>query len=197
MFRQGDLLFTQIGLANNPISAVTSGYRGARVNHVGVVAINNQGIYVLEAFPPEVRVTSLAVHLRRSELLSGKPRFIHARLLEAHQPLIPTAMNYGLSKRNVPYDAIYLTDERALYCSELVVDMFKHANNGLEFFRESPMSFRDPVTREIHPAWIEYYSHFGIPVPDGEPGSNPGDISSDPRLKILRVEGEISGYQPT
>ena len=192
--KTGDLIFTQIGLPDNAISAVTEGYRGARVNHMGVVVLNNYGPFVLEAFPPEVRVTSLAVHLRRSELEAARPRFIHARLGEEHQALIPSAVYYGLERRNVPYDAIYLTDELTLYCSELVVDMFKHASGGVEFFPERPISFRHSATGEIHPAWVDYYEKFGMDVPDGEPGSNPGDISRDPRLGILRVFGDITGY---
>jgi hypothetical protein len=80
-----------------------------------------------------------------------------------------------------------------LYCSELVVDMFKHANNGLPFFEEKPMSFRDLKTREILPEWEAYYAYFGIPVPDGEPGSNPGDISLDQRLRFFHIEGDIPG----
>ncbi|MGL6603493.1 YiiX/YebB-like N1pC/P60 family cysteine hydrolase [Aeromonas hydrophila] len=194
MFENGDLLFTQIGPPDNAISAVTEGYGGARVNHMGVVLLNNYGAYVLEAFPPEVRVTSLAVHLRRSELGPAKPRYIHARLRNEYKSMIPNAIYYGLEKRGMPYDFIYLTDELALYCSELVVDMFRHANGGMEFFPEKPMSFRDVNTGEILPSWVAYYETFGMKVPEGEPGSNPGDISRDIRLNILSVVGDITGY---
>ena len=96
MVENGDLIFTQIGPPENAISAVKEGYRGARVNHMGVVVLNNYGAYVLEAFPPEVRVTSLVVHLRRSELNAASPRFIHARLRSEYQSLIPSAISYGL-----------------------------------------------------------------------------------------------------
>ncbi|MFC5706856.1 YiiX/YebB-like N1pC/P60 family cysteine hydrolase [Aeromonas eucrenophila] len=195
MFESGDLIFTQIGPPDNAISAVTKGYGGARVNHMGVVVLNNYGTYVLEAFPPEVRVTNLAVHLRRSEFEPGKPRYIHARLRDEHKALIPSAISYGLEKRGMPYDVIYLTDELALYCSELVVDMFKHANGGVAFFPEKPMSFRDLKTGEISPSWVDYYETFGMKVPEGEPGSNPGDISRDIQLNILSVVGVITGYK--
>lgn len=94
----------------------------------------------------------------------------------------------------MPYDQLYLTDPSALYCSELVVDMFSVSNGGRPFFEESPMSFRDTVTGEIHPAWIYYYQKFGMPVPDGQPGSNPGSMSLDNRVEILRVEGPPAGY---
>lgn len=194
MHEHGDILFTQIGSDQNAISAVTEGYRGARVNHAGIVVKNNKGVFVLEAFPPEVRVTQLEVFLRRSNDLSGNARYISARLRPGHTNLVHPAIQFGLGLRNIPYDVLYLTDESALYCSELLVDMFRAANNGVPFFTERPMSFRDPGTGEILPAWVEYYERFGMDVPDGEPGSNPGDISKDLRLIILQVVGDITGY---
>ena len=195
MFLEGDLLFTQIGPADNAVSAVTEGYRGARVNHVGVVVGNSHGIFVIEAFPPEVRVTNVAVYLRRSQDSGNRERYLQARLKPAFQQLIPAAVRYGISKRDTPYDELYLTNEDALYCSELVVDMFKFANGGMEFFREQPMSFKDLATGEILPYWVSYYARFGMAVPQGEPGSNPGTISRDARLDVVKVEGPISGYQ--
>lgn len=194
MFKQGDLIFTQIGSSTNAISAVTEGYMGARVNHVGVVVSNNWGTFVLEAFHPEVRVTSLSVFLRRSELNPSNPRYLLARLHPQYHGLLPDAVQYGLDQRNLPYDHLYLTDATALYCSELVVDMFRHANGGAEFFPEQTMSFRDTVSGEIHPTWIEYYAKFGMEVPEGQPGSNPGSISKDARLKIIDVQGPPTGY---
>lgn len=69
----------------------------------------------------------------------------------------------------MPYDDRYLTDEDALYCSELIVDMFKSANGGVEFFPEAPMSFRDIETGELHDYWVRHYNdYFGMPVPTGE-----------------------------
>ncbi len=194
-YRTGDLAFIQFGGSENAISAVTEGYKGARVNHMGVIVTNPQGTFVLEAFPPEVRLTNIAVFLRRSnDPVQSVPRYMVGRLKPAHRPLIPKAIAYGLSKRDTAYDDLYLTDEAKLYCSELVVDMFKAANGGEEFFVERPMSFRDPATGQILPAWKAYYDHFGMPVPEGSPGSNPGDISKDKKISILMVEGPITGY---
>lgn len=195
MYAHGDLIFTQIGGDANAISAVTRGHKGARLNHMGVVVRNSYGWFVLEAFPPEVRVTQLEVFLRRSaDPLDDRQRYIAARLDVNYRHLIPAAVKYGLSRRDTPYDDLYLTDQTALYCSELVVDMFRAANGGSEFFTERPMSFRDLATGEIHPAWVEYYAKFGMEVPDGQPGSNPGDISLDERLEVISVQGPPSGY---
>lgn len=190
----GDLIFSFIGAETNAISDVTHGYRGARVNHMGILVNTHHGMFVLEAFPPEVRLTNFEVFSRRSQDADGAPRMILGRLEAVYSSLIRPAIDYGITQRNVPYDRLYLTDERALYCSELVVDMFKHANGGSPFFAETPMSFRDVQTGKIHPTWEQYYAYFGMPVPEGEPGSNPGELSLDPKVEIYNVVGEIPGY---
>ena len=193
----GDIIFTQLGSATNAISSVTEGYKGARVNHVGIVIENPHGKFVLEAFPPEVRLTNINIFLKRSWSSYQSPRYIVARLRTQYQHLLNEALKYGLAQRNLPYDHRYLTDEAALYCTELLVDMFKHANGGSEFFAESPMSFRDTETGEVHEYWVRHYrDHFGMIVPEGEQGSNPGDMSKDERLHIYDIVGDITGYQP-
>jgi Permuted papain-like amidase enzyme, YaeF/YiiX, C92 family len=194
MFDHGDLIFLQIGIADDAIGAVTEGYRGARVNHVGVVLQNNKGISVLQAYYPDVHATKIELFLAQSNDRLGQPRYIHSRLKPEHQQLIPKAIEYGITQYDVPYDLRYLTDENALYCSELVVDMFKSANNGSEFFPEVPMNFRDLATGELHPSWIEYYKRFGMDVPQGSPGSNPGGISKHASLRVISVKGDITGY---
>lgn len=195
MMQHGDLIFSQIGSDANAISAVTRGLNGARLNHMGMLLQNRYGLYVLEAFPPEVRVTQVDVFIRRTiEPITDRERYMVCRLQPAYAHLIEPALQYGLAQRNRPYDELYLTDPRALYCSELIVDMFRAANGGDDFFVERPMRFVNPESGLIHPAWIEYYAKFGIRVPQGEPGSNPADISTDPRLELITVQGPPSGY---
>ncbi|MFC4992739.1 YiiX/YebB-like N1pC/P60 family cysteine hydrolase [Rubritalea tangerina] len=188
----GDLIFTQIGSPDNAISSVTEGYGGARVNHVGMLVETQLGKFVLEAFPPEVRLTHIHVYLNRSRWEGGGHRYIGARLKAQHRDLIEGALAYGMQQRDVPYDARYLPDESALYCSELIVDMFKHASGGV-FFPESPMDFRDIATGEVHPAWVDYYGYFGMPVPEGKAGSNPGDMSKDEKLEVYHVSSNLTG----
>ena len=166
----GDLIFTQICSPYNAISAVTEGYCGARVNHVGIVVESPLGFFVLEAFPPEVRLTNIKVYLNRSNDSNGNHRYILARLKPEYQHLLPEAISYGLKQRDIPYDHLYVAGNAALYCSKLIIEMFKHANGGVPFFKEVPMSFRDLETGEIHEYWIKYYEYFGMDVPEKEPG---------------------------
>lgn len=58
-WQAGDLVFTQIGDPENAISAVTSGWKDARVNHMGVVTASENGCSVLEAYVPGVQLTKL------------------------------------------------------------------------------------------------------------------------------------------
>lgn len=117
-----------------------------------------------------------------------------ARLNSNYQHLIPKAQAYGLEQRNIPYDELYLTDTTAPYCSEMIVDMFRYANGGNDFFPEIPMSFKDINTGVVFPSWVEYYAKFGMEVPDGEPCSNPGSLSKDSRLSVYEVIGPPTGY---
>ncbi len=190
----GDLIFSFVGHPRNAISAVTEGYRGARVNHMGVIVENRRGTFVLEAFPPAVQLTNYRMFLTSSKFRDSGPRYMLGRIREEDRQLIPEAIRYGLDRRDIPYDQLYLTDENALYCSELVVDMFKFANNGIEYFPETPMSFRNNTNGELNEMWISYYRRFGMAVPENEPGSNPGDLSRDARVLIYEVEGPIPGY---
>jgi len=195
MIENGDFIFSVVGKDDNAISAVTRGHRGGRVNHMGIAVQTHHGDFVLEAFNPEVRLTKIEVFSRRSIGHANQPRLMFGRLNPKHRSLIELAIQYGIKQRNIPYDRLYLTNQAALYCSELVVDMFKYANGGQSFFHENPMSFRDTHSGQVHQAWIDYYAYFGMQVPEGEPGSNPGDISLDRRLTIYRVEGPIPGLQ--
>lgn len=191
----GDLIFSFIGPTDNAISSVTSGYRGARVNHMGVIVITPYGPYVLEAYPPEVSLTPFKVFRAESRDDAGRPRLMFARLHADHQHLISEAVSYGLKQKAKPYDDSYSARKDRLYCSELVVDMFAHANGGLAFFPVISMTFCLPGTEDFHPDWVSHYAELGEEIPEGAPGSNPGMLSLDERLTFYEILGDIPGYE--
>ena len=47
-----------------------------------------------------------------------------------------------------------------------------------------PMSFHDK-TGKVTQFWKDYYARRGLQVPEGEPGSNPGDLSRSQKLRYL------------
>ncbi|CUH53511.1 YiiX/YebB-like N1pC/P60 family cysteine hydrolase [Shimia marina] len=190
----GDLIFAAIGEDDNLISAVVEGHRGARLNHVGIVIDQDDALCVLEAIDPVVRLTSLEEYAARSHCAHARPRLLFARLSAPYQVLIPAALEFGLGRLGLPYDPYYSSSSEALYCSELILEMFCHANGGAALFPNTPLSFRDTQSGELMPEWVAHYAEVGQEVPEGAPGSHPGGLSRDGRLQVYRVEGNIPGF---
>ena len=49
------------------------------------------------------------------------------------------------------------------------------------------MTFRDS-NGKIPQYWVQHYKKKGIAIPEGEPGSNPGDLS---RRNIVKILGKL------
>ncbi len=86
----------------------------------------------------------------------------------------------------LPYDSLYLPDNEAIYCSELVLLSFIDGR-GQPIFKSVPMTFRDS-TGQIPSHWLELYERNGIAVPEGEAGSNPAELS---QRKIVKIVGKL------
>ncbi|MGH1413652.1 MAG: YiiX/YebB-like N1pC/P60 family cysteine hydrolase [Pelagimonas sp.] len=191
----GDILFQDIGCGAvcDAINGSTLGWKGAEINHCGMAIVIGQQIVVAEAIAPHVKMTALPSFLDRTLDDQARPRVILARLDPRYHALIPAAVAFAHASVGVPYDGRYGPDGSAMYCSELIVDAFWRANGQTAFFPESPMSFSDPVTGEVLPFWVRYYKHFGEEVPEGELGSNPGDLSLSDKFSTFRQLGSLRG----
>ena len=84
-----------------------------------------------------------------------------------------------------PYDDLYLPGDSAVYCSELVQLNYVNPDGDL-IFDTIPMSFHD-ATGRVTDYWQEFYSRRGMAVPEGFPGTNPGELSRRPQVTIERV----------
>ncbi len=194
-FQSGDILFqdTECGAVCDAIRGVTEGFRGAEINHCGVYAEADGVAYVLEAITPRVVARKAAEFLGRTVDHRGRPRVMVGRINPEHHSLRPAALAWMWAQIGRPYDIAYLPDDRALYCSELVVKGFRHANGGQPFLPEVPMSFRDPVTDEILGSWVVYFERLGMDVPDGVIGSNPATLSLSEKLHVMAQLGDLTG----
>jgi Permuted papain-like amidase enzyme, YaeF/YiiX, C92 family len=194
--RIGDLFFQDLlGPVASAIETVTPGYNNAEVTHMGMIIKINEKLYILEAIQPEVKITSVSDFLGRSVDKYGRPRVFVGRLEAQFHFLIPAAIQIALNLNGLPYDYAYLPGEESYYCSELIVDAYKYANNGIEIFPEHPMSFRDLRTGKIPKFWIEYYKRLGIAIPEGELGSNPGKLSLSNKISIIHRYGFLTNWQ--
>lgn len=192
--RNGDLLFVVNGQGNN-ITDVTDGVDGLGIDHIAVFSDGN----VVEAIPEygvvENPLDSFLIRLSdRESVLVGRIEGVDV------EESVANARKF-LGR---PYDDIFMPSDSAIYCSELVQKSFvfkdglKERDQNVKevdskatgswtkhfVFGTIPMSFHDS-TGNVTEFWTKFYSARGLAVPEGEPGTNPGQLSRDPNVKIL------------
>ena len=180
--KDGDLIFQDMdcGPLCDAIEAVTEGYNGNDYSHMGMVYHRNDTIFIIEAAGSAVRLTTLEKFSENT----AKPMHV-GRLKKKYQELIPKAIKFSLEQLGIPYDDFYVYDNGAYYCSELIYDAFKHANNSKPFFELKPMTYKEPGTDDFFPAWVEYYNSINAVIPEGLPGCNPGGMSVSDKIEII------------
>ncbi len=187
----GDLLFQLRagGEAEWGISRLFAGRDGMAINHVGIYDGDDQ---VIEAVMPEIRKTPMSEFINRSVRDNhGAPCILVCRLMAEYAPLVLPALEFAESLLTQPYDSNYSNDKKSWYCSELVIDAFKHANNGEFLFPETPMSFRDMDSGELLPYWVEHYQSVEQEIPEGKPGSHPALLSRSDKLAAVKIFGAL------
>ncbi len=178
----GDLLFQDLdcGAMCDAIEEVTQGFDGKRFSHVGLVELAGDSVRVIEAMGPGVRIVSLQDFRKRN----ANKIFI-GRVQDAYAALPAQAIVFARKQVGAPYDDDFIYGNGKYYCSELVYDAFKYANKERPFFELQPMTFKQPGKPDYYPVWVDYYKKLGRPIPEGEPGCNPGVLSRSPKIKII------------
>lgn len=182
--KSGDLIFQRLdcGPLCDAINAVTKGYQDHKFNHMGMVYLRNDTTYIIEALGKDVHLTTLDTFLQRTT----NPHYT-GRLKKKYKKLIRPALTFCLHQLGIPYDNEYLYDNGKYYCSELIYDGFKYANQNQPFFELFPMTYKQPGSSTYFPEWKAYFDQLGMEVPEGKPGCNPGGISLSDKIEILGV----------
>jgi cell wall-associated NlpC family hydrolase len=181
--KPGDLLFHVVE-KGNAITDVTPGM----IDHVAIVVSKDS---VIEAAPvgkgstermadtvtAGVRITAIEA-LRRQD---GYYIIGRVRQADATRSIANARTFLGQS-----YDHLYLPGNEAIYCSELVQFSFVDAQ-GNRLFDPIPMSFHDE-TGHITTYWKTFYEKYDMEVPEGQSGTNPGELS---RRKNVRIVGRL------
>jgi hypothetical protein len=184
-FQTGDLLF-QVSKSSDldeAIAEATSGERDIPYTHVGIVFVENDTVFVIEAIPPAIHITLLDTFLRHSTYWEGKPVVSVGRLKQEYHEVISQALVRAKSLLGKPYDYIYSPDNDAYYCSELVMLSFLDKQNK-PIFEPVRMNFRD-ADGNMSPYWIEHFKKYQAQIPEDEWGSNPCDLSKSDKIEIL------------
>lgn len=180
-YQNGDIIF-QAGKGSDfekAIFSVASAVDDWDFSHVGVIFIENEDIFVLEAAPkPGVAKTPL------KEFLEESAAAVVTRLKPEYRYTISGALKRIMPLMGKPYDFTFHHDNDAYYCSELIQIAFIQ-NDGTPLFEATPLTFKDKNTGEISPFWIAYYEKYDEPIPEGEPGSSPAKLSKSEALEIV------------
>ncbi len=196
--QQGDILFQDLdcGLFCDAIEKVTQGYKGAKFSHVAIAVLDKEGnIFVIEAVSKGVSILSLNDFLAKTYDSLHQPKVMVGRLKPEYQYLIPKAIEEAYKLVGQPYDDVFCITNNNYYCSELIYEIFKKANNNHAFFTLHPMTFKDPETGKTFPAWVDYFKDLNQPIPEGELGNAPGDLSLSEKIKIVHLYGIPNGYK--
>lgn len=184
----GDLIF-QVGIAGGMTEAIadaTGGESDLSFTHVGIITVEPDGIYVLEAkSEPGVTMTPLQKFLDSSATIEGRPAAAIARItLPERRELATRAIGEAKKYLGHPYDDSFLPHNSKMYCSELVWECYLTGPKSEHLFTARPMNFRTADGR-LPQFWIDHFAAMDEPIPEGVPGTNPQDMSREKFLKIV------------
>ena len=183
--RNGDLLFQDLDSSPlcDAIEQVTSGFNNLKFSHVGIVVIVENNTYILEAFSNGVDTIALDQFLNRSLNHKNKPKVVVGRLIKEYSQLIPKAIEAGIRLIGKQYDEEFKINNNKFYCSELIYDIFLKANKNHAVFNLQPMTYKHKG--KTLDTWLTYFENLNIPIPENEPGINPGGISLSKKIDII------------
>ncbi len=164
--REGDLLFHVVA-TGNAITEVTPGM----IDHVAIVVSKDS---VIEAVGRGVKTTPL------DSLRNQEGYYLVGRVKRADRKRSLDNTRRYLGRK---YDYLYLPDNEDIYCSELVQLAYVN-KKGQPLFTTIPMSFHDQSGR-ITDYWTQFYAERGLEVPEGQPGTNPGELSQRSLVSII------------
>jgi len=194
-FEVGDIFFQDLdcGPPCEAIEAVTSGYQGAQLSHCAIITHIGSSEYdtiLTEAIG--ATVTDITLH----DFLNRSNKVLVGRLKEEYQYMIPDAITHIQTNLNgKPYDYIFDSTDDTYYCSEIIYEGLKTADDTQELFALNPMTFNEPGTESPFIHWVDYYQELGHPIPEGELGLNPGGMSQSPAIAIVYVYEKPTGMK--
>ncbi|MDR2650979.1 MAG: hypothetical protein LBC68_01515 [Prevotellaceae bacterium] len=183
--QSGDLLF-QVGKSTtltDAIAQVTSGADSVNYTHVGIVSVENDKVFIIEATAPKVRKVIIDTFLNDARKISGKPIVAVGRLQSKYFDIIPQAIKNAETYLGKSYDYVYSPDNDEYYCSELVYLAFKN-KKGKPIFKAKKMTFCDDKGN-MNVSWIQHFAKYKAPIPEGRKGTNPGEMSKSKEITIL------------
>jgi hypothetical protein len=180
----GDLLFCSPTSSelSKAIDQTTQTGQDTHYDHVGIVDIKNDSVYVLHAAPKKgVSRETLAQFFYS---YTEKVTITIYRLNEKYVKSIPSAIKKAYTLLGKPYNQSYILKDPGIYCSEYIYNIFAPDS----IFQLKAMTFKNPKTGQFLIGWVNHYKKLGIAIPEGEPGCNPNAMAASEKLEMT---GEV------
>lgn len=177
----GDLIFLiptgdSQGSMDEAISAATG-----EITHVAIVDVDESGVVSVIDATPRRGVSRYSL----DTFISDNPltEFVVKRLRDTSG--VSRFVGNARGFIGEAYDMVFMPDNGAMYCSELVREAYR-TEDGSYLFDAPPMNFKD---KDGHmPAfWEQSFERLGVSVPQGIPGTNPQDMSLSPLLETVET----------
>jgi len=180
----GDILF-QIGNGSDFENAVinsTSDIYDKSFSHCGVVYLENNTIFVLEAETEKGVLKTIF-----EDFYNKSKHLVIGRLKCDYQYVIDNSISKILALIGKKYDFIFSSENDEYYCSELIQKNFTDSNNK-PIFETISMTFKDKITNETIPYWVKYFEKLNAEIPEGKQGSNPTYLSKSEKIELILLK---------
>ncbi|NLR93651.1 YiiX/YebB-like N1pC/P60 family cysteine hydrolase [Flammeovirga agarivorans] len=183
----GDIIFQDLDCGDFcvAINKVTEGWNGRDFSHCAIVAEENDSLFIIEAVSAGVKKTSFKEFFGKH---TGNGGTVLGRVKPEYKSIAQQAAKHAFKYLGKSYDEVFDINNDKYYCSELIYETFKEANEGKEVFHLFPMTYKDPDTKEYFPIWVDYFNNLGEHIPEDEPGLNPGGISRSSYLEVTPLK---------
>lgn len=187
--QNGDLIFVEAKQENlsGAINRVTQKSEIEKFDHIGLVEIASDGIFVLHA-SPKLGSNRQSFEEFYNENRASHQNMVVYRLKSTYQKAINSALQKAKTMLGKPYNWTYILNDSTYYCS----DFIERAYRENAVFEHIPMNFKNPKNQQIDSFWIDFYKKLNLEVPQDQPGTNPNQLAGSEKLKRIGTLNNIN-----
>lgn len=187
--QNGDLIFVEAKQENlsGAINRVTQKSKIENFDHIGLIEITSNGIFILHA-SPKLGSNRQTLNDFYNENRANHQNMVVYRLKSEYKYAINPALENAKTMLGKPYNWAYILNDSTYYCSDFIERAFREN----EVFEHIPMNFKNPKTQQIDDFWIDFYKKLKLEVPQDKPGTNPNQLAGSEKLKRIGTLNNIN-----
>lgn len=187
--QNGDLIFVEAKQENlsGAINRVTQKSKIENFDHIGLIEITSDGIFILHA-SPKLGSNRQTLNDFYNENRANHQNMVVYRLKAANKNATNLAIENAKSMLGKPYNWTYILNDSTYYCSDFIERAFREN----EVFEQIPMNFKNPQTQQIDDFWIDFYKKLNLEVPQDQPGTNPNQLAGSEKLERIGILNNIN-----